>query len=50
MINSKPSNSSYHQGNYVPDNKDKVIKLNSLGGVYYRSSLEKKKNDEMVGY
>ena len=42
MINSVPNNSSYHQGNFIPTNKDKVIKLNSLGGVYYRSSLEKK--------
>ncbi len=42
MINSAPNNSSYHQGNFIPTNKDKVIKLNSLGGVYYRSSLEKK--------
>jgi hypothetical protein len=42
MINSVPNNSSYHQGNFVPSNKDKVMKLNSFGGIYYRSSLEKK--------
>lgn len=42
MINSKPNNKNYHQGNYIPKNKDKVIKLNSYGGVYYRSSWEKK--------
>lgn len=42
MINSAPNNSSYHSGNFIPNNRDKVIKLNSLGGVYYRSSLEKK--------
>ncbi len=42
MINSKPNNSAYNQGNFIPNNKDKVIKLNSSGGVYYRSSLEKK--------
>ena len=42
MINSAPNNSSYHSGNFIPSNIDKVIKLNSLGGIYYRSSLEKK--------
>ena len=42
MLNSKPNNSNYNQGNYVPKNKDKVIKLNKDGGVYFRSSWEKK--------
>ena len=42
MLNSKPNNSKYHGGNYVPKNKDKVLKLNTQGGVYYRSSWEKK--------
>ena len=42
MINSKPNNKNYNQGNYIPKNKDKVIKLNTQGGVYYRSSWEKK--------
>ena len=42
MLNSKPNNSKYHSGNYVPKFKDKVLKLNSEGGVYYRSSWEKK--------
>lgn len=42
MINSIPNNPKYHQGNFVPTNKDKVIKMNSSGGVYYRSLLEKK--------
>jgi hypothetical protein len=42
MLNSKPNNSNYNQGNYVPKNKDKVIKLNTQGGVYFRSSWEKK--------
>jgi len=42
MINSKPNNSKYHQGNFIPNNKDKVIKLNSEGGIYYRSGLEYK--------
>jgi hypothetical protein len=37
MLNSKPNNSQYHQGLYVPKNKDKVIKLNSQGGLFYRS-------------
>ena len=42
MINSAPSNSNYKQGLYVPNNKDKVIKLNSKGGLFYRSSWEKR--------
>ena len=42
MLNSKPNNSNYNQGNYIPKNKDKVIKLNTQGGVYFRSSWEKK--------
>jgi len=42
MINSKPNNpGKYNQGNYVPVNKDKVLKLNTEGGVYFRSSWEK---------
>lgn len=41
MLNSRPNNSNYNQGNYIPVNKDKVIKLNSQGGVFYRSSWEK---------
>ncbi len=42
MLNSKPNNTNYSQGNYIPKNKDKIIKLNTIGGVYYRSSWEKK--------
>ena len=42
MLNSKPNNSNYNQGNYIPVNKDKVIKLNNQGGIFYRSSWEKK--------
>lgn len=42
MLNSKPNNSNYNQGNFVPRNKDKVLKLNNNGGVYFRSSWEKK--------
>jgi hypothetical protein len=42
MINSAPNNPKYNQGVYHPTNKDKVIKLNAVGGLYYRSSLEKK--------
>lgn len=42
MLNSKPNNSKYHGGNYIPKYKDKVLKLNTQGGVYYRSSWEKK--------
>ena len=40
MLNSKPNNSNYHQGNFIPENKDKILKLNSQGGIYYRSSYE----------
>ena len=42
MLNSKPNNSKYHGGNFIPKNKDKVIKLNAERGLYYRSSWEKK--------
>lgn len=42
MLNSKPNNKNYNQGNFIPKNKDKVIKLNSQGGVYFRSSWEQK--------
>lgn len=42
MLNSAPKNNNYHQGNFVPSNKDKVLKLNSQGGIYYRSSWEYK--------
>jgi len=47
MINNAPTNQlkkngqrKYKQGNFIPDNKDKVIKLNDKGGVYYRSGYE----------
>ena len=42
MINSTPNNKNYSQGNYIPKFRDKVLKLNTQGGVYYRSSWEKK--------
>jgi hypothetical protein len=42
MINSKPNNKRYHQGNFIPKNKTKVLKLNDKGGLYYRSGLELK--------
>lgn len=42
MLNSKPNNKKYHGGNYIPKYKDKVLKLNNQGGIYYRSSWEKK--------
>jgi hypothetical protein len=42
MLNSRPNNERYKQGNYLPINKDKVIKLNDERGVYYRSSWEYK--------
>ena len=41
MLNSKPNGAgNYRQGNFIPINKDKVIKLNDKGGLYYRSSWE----------
>lgn len=44
MINSPPRQSNkYNQGLFIPKIKDKVVKLNSQGGLYFRSSLEKKK-------
>jgi hypothetical protein len=49
MLNSRPSNGKYDQGNYIPVNKDKLIKLNNQGGIFYRSSWEKKKNNDLVG-
>lgn len=43
MLNSAPKQpGKYHQGLFTPTNKDKVIKLNSQGGLYYRSGLEQK--------
>ena len=43
MLNSAPKQpGKYHQGLFNPINKDKVIKLNSQGGLYYRSGLEQK--------
>jgi hypothetical protein len=56
MINSAPNNPKYNQGIYYPKNKDKVIKLNAKGGLYYRSSLEKKMmhyldfNDKIINW
>lgn len=50
MINSKPNNKKYDQGNFIPKNKDKVIILNKDGGVYYRSSWEKKIMTWLDGY
>jgi len=42
MLNSRPNNKNYNQGNYIPKNKDKVLKLNAQGGIFFRSSWEKK--------
>jgi hypothetical protein len=43
MINSAPrSGGKYKQGLFIPKNKEKLIKLNSQGGIFYRSSLEHK--------
>jgi len=40
MLNSKPNNTNYHQGNFIPKYRDKLLKLNNQGGIYYRSSYE----------
>lgn len=49
MLNNAPNNpkknngkQKYKQGNFIPENKDKVIKLNGQRGVYYRSGYELK--------
>lgn len=43
MINNKPNGAgNYAHGLYIPKNKEKVIKLNDKGGIYYRSSWEYK--------
>ena len=43
MLNSAPKQpGKYKQGLYLPRNTNKVIKLNSQGGLYYRSGLEQK--------
>jgi hypothetical protein len=43
MLNSAPrQQGKYKQGLFVPNNKDKVIKLNTQGGLFYRSGLEQK--------
>ena len=42
MLNSQPKNKNYHQGNFIPKDKEKILKLNSQGGIYYRSSWELK--------
>lgn len=57
MLNSAPKQGGkYHQGLFTPVNKDKVIKLNSQGGLYYRSGLEQKmmiyldNNDKIINW
>jgi hypothetical protein len=41
MLNNKPNGAgNYRHGNFIPENKEKVYKLNSEGGLYYRSSWE----------
>lgn len=43
MLNSAPRQpGKYKQGLYTPKNKEKLIKANSYGGVFYRSGLEHK--------
>jgi hypothetical protein len=57
MLNSAPKQpGKYKQGLYTPKNKDKVIKLNSQGGLFYRSGLEQKmmiyfdNNDSIINW
>jgi hypothetical protein len=43
MLNSAPrSGGLYKQGLFIPKNKEKLIKANGKGGVYYISGLEQK--------
>ncbi len=42
MINNTPNNKNYHNGNFIPKNIEKVMKLNNQGGVFYRSSWEQR--------
>lgn len=43
MINKRPPKSKkFYNGNFIPKNIMKVIKLNPEGGLYYRSLLELK--------
>jgi hypothetical protein len=43
MLNSAPNKTTkYKQGNFIPKNKEKCIKLNNQGGFFYRSGLEHK--------
>ncbi len=49
MLNQKPTfqvnnkgKLKYHQGLFIPKHPEKVIKLNNQGGLYFRSSWEKK--------
>lgn len=57
MINNAPKQpGKYKQGLYVPKNKEKLIKANSQGGVYFRSGLEHKmmiyldSNDNIINW
>lgn len=57
MLNSAPKQpTKYHQGLFIPNKKDKVIKLNSQGGLFYRSGLEQKmmiyldNNDKIINW
>jgi hypothetical protein len=43
MLNNAPTKQGkYKQGLFTPKNKDKIIKLNTQGGLFYRSGLELK--------
>lgn len=43
MLNTAPNKrGKYNQGLFIPTNTNKCIKLNNLGGFYYRSGLEHK--------
>ncbi len=43
MLNHTPNKpKKFDQGLFIPTNKHKVMKLNKYGGIFYRSSMEKK--------
>ena len=35
MLNTAPTNKNYKNGLYIPKNKEKIIKLNNQGGLFF---------------